>query len=694
MVVSLLPPNAGPVISLDPPLLSFTTLDGSSTPTTQIVSLSNPGQQELHWSLAGGQTIPTTLQSSFRSPQKGARNELASYTLADNGPAWLQADITSGSLAPGKSVQVHLTVRSQSLLPGSYMETLNFSAAAGSLAYDNPEPMAVALTVEPHCGLITSAGNVDFTAVVGQSNPSNHTLSLNATSSCANGTLNWQALPSTGWITVNPASGEVKGTNSSVTAIGVNTTGLAPGHYMGLVTLRAEKSTQTVIVYLDLQPAPPPSEPIMGVSPLSLNFSTISGQATPTGQAVTITNNGGSALQWHSNITLLTTSWLSVSPGGGMVAPGETGQLTVNISTSGLTPGSYTGQLTLSGTDMRGSHASGSPQVITVSLVVQPPCTLAQPSQSSLVFSAIAGGASPLAQTINLTGTGSCTWPLHWSTSVSPAAPWLSLTPTSGQLTTASQQGSMAVGVSTAGLQPGTYTTQVKISAVDAAGTQAQGSPQTFSITLTVLQPCTLQSLPAQLVLSAAQGQDLPTSQTFTLNETGSCAGGVAWTATGSSGTTWLSITPGSGTDKTGGSTITVTASASGLTPGSYSSQVTVSASNNGVVLQGSPQTITVTFQVTGYTVSGSAVTCEGPSPTCTTPAALPGAAVSLVDGNGKTIATTTADASGNFSFAGIAKGSYTIQASGTVGTTTYTGSANVTVSGNATGVTVQTFSS
>lgn len=692
MTVKALPPDAGPMISLVPPLLSFTTVDGSSTPVTQVVTLSNPGQQRLHWSLSNGPTATTIMQNASDQAASSQETSPDPGILAGKNADWLHADTTTGWLAPGQTTQIHLTVNSQSLLPGAYAETLTFRSAAGTAAFDTPQMLGVALTVQPHCGLLTSTGSLDFTAVADQSNPSSHALSLNTTSSCASDTLNWQAQPSAGWITVSPASGQVSSSESGVTSIGVNTANLRPGKYSGLVTFLANKSTQTVFVWLNLQPHPAPLEPIMSVSPMSLNFSTIQGQASPGGQMITLTNNGGGSLKWHAAVTQLNTNWLSASPGGGIVPPGQTGQVMVNVATTGLTPGNYSGQITLIATDMRGSPASGGPQTIAVDLVVQPPCALAQPSQSALLFNAIAGGANPLAQMVTLTGAGSCVWPLQWSASVSPAASWLTLAPATGTLNTASQQGGITVGVNAAGLQPGTYNTQVTINALDSTGTRAQNSPQTFTVTLTVQQPCTLQTLPSQLTLSAAQGQSTPASQTLNLSESGSCGGGVAWTAVGNM--PWLSTSPASGTDNGGGSSFAVSALAGNLTPGNYTGQVTVSASNNGMVLQGSPQTISVIFQVTGYTVSGSVVACSGPAPSCATSSGLAGATVSLINSSGITIATVTADNAGNFTFANIPLGNYTISASGTVGTTVYTGATTLTVSGSTNGLSVQTFAS
>jgi hypothetical protein len=681
MEVSALPPDAGPMISLVPPLLAFTTTDGSPASQTQVVTLSNPGQSTLYWSLNMGQTTSIAMESTTPEP-----NTLAA--------TWLSADVRSGALAPGKSERIRITAFGQSLLPGAYMIPLTFSATQALGAYDTPQIIDVSLTVQPHCGLLASTGMLDFTAVVGQSNPGNHALGLSTTSSCGNETLNWRAFSSAGWLTVGPQSGQLKDTENGVASVGVNITGLAAGKYAGLVAFQAGKSTQIVMVHLTLQPRPASSEPIMQASPLSLNFSNIQGQANPAGQTVTITNNGGSTLQWHTSVTLLGTSWLNVAPTGGTILPGQTGTATVTVDTTKLTPGTYTGQLSLAATDARGAPASGSPQTLTVSLTVQPPCTLAQPSSSSLLFTATAGEANPLAQTVTLTSTGSCVWPVHWNTSVTPAASWLTLSAPTGALTTIAQQGSVSVGVNASGLQPGTYTTQVTISATDSAGTAANSSPQTFAVTLTVLQPCTLQQVSGPITLRAAAGQSAAVSQTINLSESGSCGGGVAWTAVGDAGSrSWLSLSSTSGTDSGGGGTITLSASASQLAPGTYTGQITLSANSNGVVLQNSPQTIQVTFQVSGYTVNGTALACGGPAPDCTTSQGLADATVALVSG-GTTIATVTADNAGNFTFTNVAPGSYTLNVTGTADALSYSGTATVTVNGTVTGVTISTFSS
>jgi len=245
------------------------------------------------------------------------------------------------------------------------------------------------------------------------------------------------------------------------------------------------------------------------------------------------------------------------------------------------------------------------------------------------------------------------------------------------------QSGSIAVAVTLAGLSAGTYQTTVSISATDASGAPAQGSPETFTVTLTMLPLCTLSSQ-ASLAFTVAQGQT-GTAQNVAVSETGTCARPVSWTATADP---WLVLSAASGTDSGGGSALSVNVTTANLVPGPYTGHITIAATDStGAAVVGSPQTIAVTLTVAGFTVSGSVVVCSGPTPTCTTSQPLPGATVTLTSGS-TTVATATADAAGNYSFANVALGIYTLSASGG----THTGSAAVTVQGNMTGVIIQTF--
>ncbi len=674
MTVRPLPANPGPVLEVIPPVLSYTALDGEADPAAQTLMISNPGTQRLNWSITGNNPLALTSQSPL----------LRSF---DGQSGWLSTDQTFGVVVPHATTLIHVYVHSRNLLPGVYTDVLSFTAGRG--VYNSSQTVSVSLTIQPRCGLTLSAGGMSFTAVTGQSNPSNQSLGLGATSSCS-GTINWKAVSAANWLSLTPANGQLKGSANAVTAVGVNAAILKPGTYNSYISLTAAQSTQTVMVQLIVQARPPPSAPIMGATPLSLNFSTTQGMPNPPGQVVTITNTGKSQLNWHDTVNILSTSWLAASPSGGSIAPGQTGQVTVNINTANLTPNTYIGQVILVGTDHNGATAAGSPQTITINLLVLPPCALQQPSLSSVGFSATQGGTDPGSQTDSITASGNCAWPLSWRATVVNPANWLTLTPTSGSLAASGQSVSLSLVASIAGLSAGTYSTQVSIRATDGTNTVVQGNPQVFTVTLTVLPPCQLQVGPLNLPFSVAQGQPSPPAQSFSLSETGNCVLPVNWQATGDAGSSsWLVVGPP--TSGAGGATVSVSVNTQSLAPGTYSGAITVSATGNGgAVVQNSPQTVNVTLTVTGYTFSGTVIACSDSS--CTTSKPLPGSSLSLLNSSTNQTVSTTADGSGNFSLSNLALAPYTLTVTGTDGTLNYLGTVSFSLTGDKLNFTVNVY--
>jgi len=88
---------------------------------------------------------------------------------------------------------------------------------------------------------------------------------------------------------------------------------------------------------------------------------------------------------------------------------------------------------------------------------------------------------------------------------------------------------------------------------------------------------------------TAVQGQN-PATVSFVIQNTG--AGTLSYSL--STGATWLSVSPTSGTSTGNGDTITVTMNPSGLGPGTYTSTITATAAG----ATGSPATIGVLFTV------------------------------------------------------------------------------------------------
>lgn len=101
--------------------------------------------------------------------------------------------------------------------------------------------------------------------------------------------------------------------------------------------------------------------PILQVSPTNLDFNAIEGGSNPSSQSFNISNGGTGTLNWTASESL---SWLSLDSTSG------TAPATVNASVdiSGLTAGTYNGQITISSSD-----AQNSPQTVNVTLNVEGP---------------------------------------------------------------------------------------------------------------------------------------------------------------------------------------------------------------------------------------------------------------------------------------------------------------------------------
>ncbi|HLX55776.1 MAG TPA: alkaline phosphatase family protein [Ktedonobacteraceae bacterium] len=94
-------------------------------------------------------------------------------------------------------------------------------------------------------------------------------------------------------------------------------------------------------------------------------------------------------------------------------------------------------------------------------------------------------------------------------------------------------------------------------------------------------------------------------------------------------------------------------------------------------------------FVAPSYSVSGTVMACSsGSPPTCNSPAPFTDATLQLLNSSGATVTTTTSDPStGNYSFAGLVPGNYTVNISGTFNNVSYSSTDPLDVTGNATGV-------
>jgi uncharacterized protein (TIGR03437 family) len=285
----------------------------------------------------------------------------------------------------------------------------------------------------------------------------------------------------------------------------------------------------------------------------SLTFNQTLGGQVPASQNVTISATGGT-VAYTTAVTYQSgqaTGWLNTTTQGGTIAAGSTGTVQVNVNGSGLAAGTYNGTVTISAPGV-----TGSPIAVNVTLVVAPGTISVSPA--SVTFTEVQG-TSAQSKDVTVSSTPGA---LNFTIATSQNAAWL--TATSDTLTTPA---TVHITAANAGLQPGTYNGTVTITSAGAAG-----SPLTVNVALTVVAPQTISVTPATLNFTYNIGATAPTAQTVSLSSSG---GNAAFTATVSQNTSWLSVSPASGSTPT---QLTVNANPTGLGAGNYTGTIAITS--------------------------------------------------------------------------------------------------------------------
>ncbi|MCP4570011.1 MAG: T9SS type A sorting domain-containing protein [FCB group bacterium] len=253
----------------------------------------------------------------------------------------------------------------------------------GTVTLGEPSPPSISL----------SPANIEVSGYTGSSLPTDQIDITNAGS----GALNWSATASSGWLSVNPASGTGNGTID----VDYNLTGLAAGTYYDTVWVSdpgADNSPQSVAVMLTLV-----DPPCLAVSTDVINFDGFEGETL--NEILNISNCGGAPLEW--TISGIDAFWLSVSHSSG------TNDLAVTfiVNTTMMFPGDYSDVVTISGTD-----ADNSPQDITINLTVNELIVIENDTVKVATVSAAAGDQAVVEVSYeNFSPTSGFQLPLHFA---------------------------------------------------------------------------------------------------------------------------------------------------------------------------------------------------------------------------------------------------------------------------------------
>jgi triacylglycerol esterase/lipase EstA (alpha/beta hydrolase family) len=348
---------------------------------------------------------------------------------------------------------------------------------------------------------------------------------------------------------------------------------------------------------------PPVIQPAsLVITPGTVAFSYQAGGAPPVAQTIQVSSTGPS-LAFSAVASIGTPSggqWLQVSPGSGAApsSPGTT-PLSVTADPTGLAPGNYSGTITI--TDF-----SGNAQAVNVTLAITAPAT--HPASlvvtpAAMTFSYQLGGASPVAQTIQVSSNGA---PLSFTADAAVSTPaggnWLQVSPASGSAPSSPGTQPLSVKVDPTGLAAGSYSATITFT--DALENTRQVNV-TFVVSPASTGPPTLTVSPVSLAFSYQAGSGaLPAAQGLSIGSTGQPLAFTATASVANNVSNWLQLSAPSGTAPASPATLTlmVTVTPASLAAGTYSGTIAISSGS------GNPQQVTVTLVVTPSAPAGALV--------------------------------------------------------------------------------------
>ncbi len=393
-----------------------------------------------------------------------------------------------------------------------------------------------------------------------------------------------------GWLSVSPSSG----TAPAQLTLTANAGQLPPGTYSAQVLANVGLTQATAFANVVLTVGSIGSAAGgVAASPSTLTFNSQS--LTP--QTITVVNAPGTTGTAAFSVFANPSNWLTFTASGSTTP----GSIAVLPMANNLAPGTYPGSVTI-------TAASGAATVVPVTLYVPPsstgPSIALTPAQQALLFNyQINSGVNPYQTVFVSTGAGSTQSANYTATA---SAPWIGLADNSIDIATPSASvtdfapGLLFVAVNPAGLGAGQYQGNITLSA---PGLASAPIPVTLNVSATPV----FNAQPSFIALDS--GTNLLSSS---LMVTASTATFFNATVTAP----WLSVSPTSGDASANPVSLTVTASTSGLQPGSYSATVILTGSG------GTPQQIVPVR----LTVAGQA---PASAPLQTSPATLSFAGIS-----------------------------------------------------------------
>jgi hypothetical protein len=516
---------------------------------------------------AGGPFIPSRVTYTLRN----IGGAVLKWTAA-KASAWITLSATAGTLAPGESTAVEVSINdnAKSLPSAAYGDIVTFTnATAGRTAARN-----VSLPVGFESGLAVTPSNRDVSSAAGTT-----TFAVSRTGS---GRVDWTASVTSGgsWLSIQSgASGTDAGTITAAYLENTVTTART-----GTILVAAVGPGISPVAVTVTQAG----APLLSVTPADGLTSTgiAGGPFSPSSKAYTLRNSGGTRINWTA---AKTQTWTTLSGASGALNPGGSATVTVSINSgaNALPAGSYNDTVTFVNTT-NGSGNTTRPVSLTVTGLAG---ALSVTPADGLTSTGIVGGPfSPSNKAYTLQNTGGSAF--AWTAAKTQA--WTTLSATGGTLNPgASATVTVSINSGADALAAGSYNDTVTF-----VNTTNGSGNTTRPVSLTVnTPPGVLAVTPADGLTSVGieGGPFSPASRDYVLQNTGGTA--ITWTAAKTQA--WTTLSAVSGTLNPGGSatvTVSINTGANALAPGSYNDTVSFVNSTNGTGSTTRPVSLTVSL--------------------------------------------------------------------------------------------------
>ncbi len=484
------------------------------------------------------------------------------------GGSWLSISPGSGSSSTPQAITVSANP-SISLAAGTYGAEIILKSTDGTEANVVPVSLTVGAPTAAFFDALPGALTF-FLATRGNAPPAQAVAIRNA----GTGALDWTASSSTSdggsWLVLSATSG----TAPSQLAVSINPArlpngALSAGTFTGQVVLQAGGDTATIPVTVTVG-----TSVFRQINALSFTKAYQGGDPAP--QVITAASTSAAFGFTYAVSNSTGGNWLSISPGSGSSSTPQAITVSANPAVS-LAAGTYGAEIILKSTD--GTQSS----VVPVSLTVgAPTASFFDALPGELTYSMATRGSTPPAQAFQIrnAGLGTMSWTADASTADGNS--WLTLSATSGTTPSILSVAIVPANLPNSALSAGTFVGQVVL--------HTDGDSVTIPVTVTVGTSVFAQ-LAGLSFTKAFQGGD-PLSQVITAAST-SAAFGFVYAVAQSTGGSWLSISPGSGSSSTP-QAITVAANpAVSLASGTYGAEI-VLKSTDGTQASVIPVSLTV----------------------------------------------------------------------------------------------------